>query len=111
MGLACGQPLSNERFMVTDSLALPQRLINAVETPAIAGKIRNEQNWIGGNDYNPRGADFLPPPPDEVEDHMADLCKSLYADTFPPVVLAALIHAQFETIHPFADGNGRAGRA
>jgi Fic family protein len=72
--------------------------------------IREQQNWIGGNDYNPCGADFVPPPPDEVEDLMMDLCDAVNDDTFPPVVQAALIHAQFETIHPFADGNGRAGR-
>jgi len=111
MELAIEQAVSNERFTVADILAIHERLMNASATPGIAGKIRNEQNWIGGNDYNPCGAGFVPPPPDEVEDLMADLCKTVNDDTFPPVVQAALIHAQFETIHPFADGNGRAGRA
>jgi Fic family protein len=85
--------------------------MQASATTDVAGKIRKQQNWIGGNDYNPCGAEFVPPPPDEVKDLMADLCDAVNDDTFPPVVQAALIHAQFETIHPFADGNGRTGRA
>ena len=79
--------------------------------PEIAGKIRNEQNWIGGNDYNPCGADFVPPPETEVMALLDDLCEFANQDTLPPLVQAALAHAQFETIHPFADGNGRTGRA
>jgi Fic family protein len=111
MELAIEQAASNERFTVADILAIHERLMKASVTPSVAGKIRDEQNWVGGNDYNPCGADFVPPPPDEVRDLMGDLCKTINDDRFPPVVQAALIHAQFETIHPFADGNGRAGRA
>jgi Fic family protein len=73
--------------------------------------VRDQQNWVGGNDYNPCGADFVPPPPEDVAPLIADLCRAVNDDSFPPVVQAALVHAQFETIHPFADGNGRAGRA
>jgi Fic family protein len=80
-------------------------------TPHVVGKVRNEQNWIGGNDYNPCGADFVPPPPQDVNALMSDLCDAVNDDILPPVVQAALIHAQFETIHPFLDGNGRTGRA
>jgi Fic family protein len=69
------------------------------------------QNWIGGNDYNPCGADFVPPPPEYVEGLLDDLCAAVNDDVLPPLVQAALVHAQFETIHPFEDGNGRAGRA
>lgn len=74
-------------------------------------RLREGQNWIGGNDYNPCGADYIPPPPEYVQARMADLCAALNADALPPLVQAALIHAQFETIHPFDDGNGRTGRA
>jgi Fic family protein len=77
----------------------------------IAGVLRTEQNWIGGNDYNPCGADFVPPPPEEVAALLEDLCTAMGEESLPPVVQAALIHAQFETIHPFEDGNGRTGRA
>ncbi|MEX2505012.1 MAG: Fic family protein [Egicoccus sp.] len=77
----------------------------------IAGLVRTTQNWIGGNDYNPCGADFVPPPPDRVLSLLDDLCLAVDDDGLPPLVQAALVHAQFETIHPFDDGNGRTGRA
>jgi Fic family protein len=77
----------------------------------IAGQIRVGQNWIGGNDYNPCGADFVPPPPDQVQRLLTDLCAFFGDEALPPLVQAAIAHAQFETIHPFDDGNGRTGRA
>jgi Fic family protein len=80
-------------------------------SPRIAGKIRSVQNWIGGNNYNPCDAAFVPPPPEFVDELMADLCRSSNEDVLPPLVQAAVTHAQFETIHPFEDGNGRTGRA
>jgi len=80
----------------------------AMTTP---GRVRQVQNWIGGNDYTPCGADFVPPPPEEVEPLLDDLIAFCAADDLPPLLQAALAHAQFETIHPFADGNGRTGRA
>ena len=75
------------------------------------GEFRDSQNWIGGNDYNPCGADFVPPPPDEVGSLLDDLSRFCSEETLPPLVQAAVAHAQFETIHPFEDGNGRTGRA
>ena len=77
----------------------------------VAGRIREEQNWIGGNDYNPCGADFVPPPPEHVLPLLDDLFDAMDDDRLPPLVQAALVHPQFETIHPFHDGNGRTGRA
>ncbi|MEX1256759.1 MAG: Fic family protein [Gemmatimonadota bacterium] len=77
----------------------------------IAGVLRTGQNWIGGNDYNPCGADFVPPPPEDVVPLLEDLCDAIGEESLPPLVQAALVHAQFETIHPFGDGNGRTGRA
>ena len=73
--------------------------------------MRDSQNWIGGNDYNPCAATFVPPPPEEVGRLLTDLCQFVNDDTLPPLVQAAIAHAQFETIHPFEDGNGRTGRA
>ncbi|WP_370442294.1 Fic family protein [Kineococcus halophytocola] len=73
--------------------------------------VRTTQNWIGGNGYNPVGADFVPPAPHLVPDLMSDLVAYLNGGTHAPLVQAGIAHAQFETIHPFPDGNGRVGRA
>lgn len=73
------------------------------------GEIRRSQNWIGGT--RPGNARFVPPPPEDVPALMAQLDKWLYSDdALPPLVRAGLAHVQFETIHPFLDGNGRIGR-
>jgi Fic family protein len=77
----------------------------------IGGRIRGEQNWIGGSSHNPCSALFVPPPPDHVQELLDDLCAFCNTDSLPAVAQAALAHAQFETIHPFVDGNGRIGRA
>ncbi|MBP3088765.1 Fic family protein [Corynebacterium sp. sy017] len=73
--------------------------------------IRTLQNWIGGNSYTPIGAEFIPAPPNYVPELMEDLCEYLNGAAHGALIQAALTHAQFETIHPFADGNGRVGRA
>lgn len=73
--------------------------------------LRTVQNWIGGSDYHPIDADFVPPAPEAVPALMDDLLVYLGGAQHSPVVQAALVHAQFETIHPFVDGNGRVGRA
>ena len=99
------------------SLGLPHvvdihaRLMANAPNSQVAGLLRTSQNWIGGNDYNPCGADFIPPPPEHVRPLMQDLCAAMAEESLPPIVQAALVHAQFETIHPFDDGNGRTGRA
>ncbi len=73
------------------------------------GKIRTSQNWIGGS--RPGNARFVPPPPERVGDLLTDLDRWLHAeDDLPPLIRAGLAHVQFETIHPFLDGNGRIGR-
>ncbi|WP_245701011.1 Fic family protein [Sanguibacter gelidistatuariae] len=76
-----------------------------------AGRWRDVQNWIGGSDHSPRGAVHVPPPPELVEVYMGDLLAFAGRDDMPALVLAALVHAQFESVHPFTDGNGRIGRA
>jgi Fic family protein len=75
------------------------------------GQLRQQQNWIGGSSYNPCSAVFVPPPPNYVDGLIEDLCEFCNADDLPSVAQAAIAHAQFETIHPFVDGNGRTGRA
>jgi Fic family protein len=94
-----------------DVLEIHRLLMLATTTPHIAGELRDTQNWIGGNAYNPGRADFVPPPPERVKDLMDDLVEFMNRTDLPPVVQAAIAHAHFETIHPFADGNGRVGRA
>ena len=92
-------------------LGIHTALMEQTPTPQLAGQIRTTQNWIGGNDFNPCQAAFVPPPPDRVVDLLDDLCAFINRDDLPAVLQAALAHAQFETIHPFVDGNGRTGRA
>lgn len=75
-----------------------------------AGIVREEQNWIGGLSSNPSTADFVPPPPEYVEAGLQDLLRFINRDDLPAALQAAITHAQFETIHPFLDGNGRVGR-
>lgn len=94
-----------------DILAIHHKLLEHTVHTRIAGRLRSSQNWIGGNDYNPCGADFVPPPPEDINALLIDLCRAINDDTLPALVQAALVHAQFETIHPFDDGNGRTGRA
>lgn len=76
----------------------------------MAGEFRRSQNWIGGS--RPGNAAFVPPPPNHVQECMAALERFIHAtdDGLPILVKAGLAHAQFETIHPFLDGNGRLGR-
>lgn len=91
--------------------AIHRRLLERTAHQHIAGRFRDAQNWIGGNDYTPCGADFVPPPPELVAPLLHDLCETINTDLLSPLVQAALAHAKFETIHPFDDGNGRTGRA
>ena len=74
------------------------------------GELRRSQNWVGGT--RPGNAVFVPPPPEQVPTLLADLERFIHDSStdLPPMVKVALIHAQFETIHPFLDGNGRIGR-
>lgn len=111
MELAIDDATSAEPFDPDKIAAVHRRLIERSTNPRIAGQLRAEQNWIGGNDYNPCGAAFVPPPPEYIDELLWDLCVAIEDDLLPPLVQAALVHAQFETIHPFHDGNGRTGRA
>lgn len=101
-----------------DGLPLSMRLLN--ETHArlmqrarggdkLPGEIRRSQNWIGGT--RPGNAVFVSPPPHRLSDLLEDFEKYLHTDDgLPPLVRAGLLHVQFETIHPYLDGNGRIGR-
>ena len=88
-----------------------RRLLAGSRMEEHGGRVREVQNWIGGSGYNPCSASFVPPPPEVVDDLLADLVGFCNSDSLPVLAQAAVAHAQFETIHPFADGNGRTGRA
>ena len=96
-------------FSVSDITDLHGTLLSGVNDD-IAGRIRTEQNWIGGRLNSPLDAEFVPPPPEEVPKLLSDLAAFVNREDLPAVVQAAIAHAQFETIHPFVDGNGRVGR-
>lgn len=102
---------STDTITVDDLLGIHRTLMERSATPAIAGAVRTVQNWIGGSSYNPCSAAFVPPPPDTLDALLHDLLAYVNGDDHPALVQAAIAHAQFETIHPFADGNGRTGRA
>jgi Fic family protein len=108
---AVGLGTSARPLRLRDILAVHRTLMLATTTPQIAGELRSRQNWIGGNAFNPGRAAFVPPPPGLVRSLMDDLVVFMNRTDLSPVIQAAIAHAQFETIHPFADGNGRVGRA
>ena len=111
MQLAIERAAELDEVQPADYLAIHQVLLERAPNSQIAGRFRISQNWIGGNDYNPCGAAFVPPPAPELARLLDDLCAFVNDVSLPPLVQAAIAHAQFETIHPFEDGNGRTGRA
>lgn len=107
METAIEQASHDNDFTVADVLAIHARLMTGHDH---SGMVRTEQNWIGRAD-SPVAADFVPPPPNRVPALLDDVVAFVNDDTLPPVQQSAIVHAQFETIHPFLDGNGRTGRA
>ena len=101
----------SERFDVDHLCQVHAALMNRFPASRLAGQLRDSQNWIGGNNYNPCRAAYVPPPPDDVFPLLENLCEFAESDLVSPLMQAAIAHAQFETIHPFDDGNGRTGRA
>jgi Fic family protein len=96
------------RLKADDIRAIHRALAIVQPLDRIAGEIREEQGWIGGS--SPPAAVYVPPPHEYVPGLVADLCEFMNRDDISPVAQAAIAHAQFETIHPFGDGNGRVGR-
>lgn len=87
------------------------RVLLESSNPGWAGRWRTEQVWIGGGAYGPHEAAFVPPRHERVPDAIGDLVAFMRRDDLPVLAQATIAHAQFETIHPFPDGNGRTGRA
>jgi Uncharacterized conserved protein len=102
---------SPEEIKADDVVDVHRILFAGTRDEHLGGLIREKQNWIGGAATSPRDAEFIPPPQEYVPELLADLCAFLNRDDMPAVIQAAIAHVQFETIHPFADGNGRVGRA
>ena len=102
---------SDEPLSVETICNLNRALLAGTRPESRGGVVRMEQNWIGGNRINPVGAAYVPPEPKDVPGLMEDLVSFVNRSELPPIAVAAIAHAQLETIHPFADGNGRAGRA
>jgi len=108
------------RTQIRDQRGLPvsMRLLNEAHrllmkgargSTKLPGEVRRSQNWIGGS--RPGNARFVPPPPQVLGELLSDVERYIYADDdLPELVRAGLLHAQFETIHPYLDGNGRIGR-
>ena len=94
-----------------DAVLQMHRALLGDANPSAAGRWRDEQVWIGGSDYGPHGADYVAPHHSRVEAAIDDLVRFIDREDVPILAHAALAHAQFETIHPFTDGNGRTGRA
>lgn len=114
------EALTFARAQLADSSGLPLsvRLLNKTHHILLQGvrgdgkqpgEVRRSQNWIGG--HRPGHAVYVPPPPDMVPEVLTEFERYIHADdTLPAVVRAGLLHVQFETIHPYLDGNGRIGR-
>ena len=90
---------------------LHERLMRGVRGDIAApGEFRRVQNWISGPSSILADANYVPPPPSELMDCLSAWERFLHDESLPPLIHAALVHAQFEAIHPFLDGNGRVGR-
>ncbi|MBC9823466.1 Fic family protein [Terrabacter sp. MAHUQ-38] len=94
-----------------DAVLAMHRALMAHQSRHPAGQWRDQQVWVGGSPLHPGEAQYVPPLAVDVPGLMADLVRFMDRDDLPPLAHAALAHAQFETIHPFTDGNGRTGRA
>ena len=94
-----------------DAVVEMQRVLLEASRPELTGAFRREQVWIGGSGSSPHGADFVPPRAERVPALMEDAMEFARRTDLPVLQQVAVAHAQFETVHPFADGNGRTGRA
>lgn len=111
MQRSVGEYAEKGEVSVSDICGINGRLLGSAGAGELAGVLRDRQNWIGGSGMNPVGAAYVPPKPEYVPALMDDLVRFVNESKLPAVAVAAIAHAQLETIHPFADGNGRTGRA
>lgn len=109
MNVAIEQAENEPEVTVESILRIHERVLRVTELSEFAGRLRTCPVWIGGK--NPCSALYVPPPAEEVPRLMADLADFCNETSLPAIAQVAIAHAQFETIHPFVDGNGRTGRA
>ena len=108
---AYGWARGDDPFSVSALQMVHQTLFAGTIDESIGGVLRDRQNWIGGEVSSPRTAEFVPAPWQEVPSLLEDLSAFCNRNDLPALMQAAIAHAQYETIHPFMDGNGRSGRA
>jgi Fic family protein len=111
MNRALATPASPGETLTREAILAIHEALMVGQDHADPGRFRTQQVWIGGKDYSPHEAAFVPPHHERVEQAITDLCSFAGRTDMPLVAQAAIAHAQFETIHPFNDGNGRTGRA
>lgn len=99
----------NGELSIEAILAINKVLIDRAGQ-SFGGELRDEQVWIGGSAYSPHGAIYVPPHASRVRGYLEDIITFARRDDVGTIAKAALVHAQFETVHPFIDGNGRTGR-
>lgn len=101
---------AGSRLTLDDICDINKALLAQSDLAEFGGQLRDRQNWVGGNNANPLTAAYVPPKPEYVPALMDDLVRFINESQLPPVAVAAIAHAQLETIHPYVDGNGRTGR-
>lgn len=107
LGQTIGESMPDAGVTVDEIVALHAGLLGDERLEGL----RTTQNWIGGSSWTPIDAEFVPPPPEMVPDLVLDLADYMSGAEHGALIQAGIVHAQFETIHPFGDGNGRIGRA
>lgn len=107
---AMREALSSSGDLSVDMILDVHRSLINWSGESFGGELRKEQVWVGGTAYSPHGAQYVPPAWQRVEEYLTDMISFASHDGIDPIAQAAVVHAQFETVHPFIDGNGRTGR-
>lgn len=103
--------LKHNGALTLDAILNMQAILVNRAGQTFGGALREEQVWIGGSSFSPHGAQYVPPSFERLPSYMDDLLAFSRRDDMNPIIKGAVFHAQFETVHPFIDGNGRTGRA
>lgn len=107
---AMRKALASQDEITVDSIRDVHRILINWSGESFGGELRREQVWVGGTPYSPHGAHYVPPTWQRVPEYLDDIVAFISREDVDPIVQAAVAHAQFETVHPFIDGNGRTGR-
>lgn len=107
---AMRKALASQDEITVDSIRDVHRILVNWSGESFGGELRREQVWVGGTPYSPHGAHYVPPTWQRVPEYLDDIVAFISREDVDPIVQAAVAHAQFETVHPFIDGNGRTGR-